>query len=82
VPVTVLEVGPCVVTQVKTMATDGYDALQVGFLEKRKDRINKPLQGHFEKSGGQAYSRVAARRTHFLERFQWAILQHTPRGRT
>jgi len=56
VPVTVLEVGPCVVTQVKTMATDGYDALQVGFLEKRKDRINKPLQGHFEKSGGQAYS--------------------------
>ncbi len=56
VPVTVLEVGPCVVTQVKTMATDGYDALQVGFLVKRKDRTNRPLQGHFEKSGGQAYS--------------------------
>jgi large subunit ribosomal protein L3 len=56
VPVTVLEVGPCVVTQVKTRETDGYDALQVGFLTKRKDRTNKPLQGHFEKAGGQAYS--------------------------
>ena len=56
VPVTVLEVGPCVVTQVKTRATDGYNALQVGFLEKRGDRINKPLQGHFKKSGGQAWA--------------------------
>lgn len=54
VPVTLLEVGPCVVTQVKTQATDGYNALQVGFLEKRENRINKPLQGHFKKSGGQA----------------------------
>lgn len=52
--VTLLEVGPCVVTQVKTQATDGYNALQVGFLEKRENRINKPLQGHFKKSGGQA----------------------------
>lgn len=58
VPVTVLEIGPCVVTQVKTRETDGYDALQVGFLAKRKDRTNKPLQGHFGKSGGQAYSFV------------------------
>ncbi|HID30489.1 MAG TPA: 50S ribosomal protein L3 [Desulfobacterales bacterium] len=54
VPVTVLEVGPCVVTQVKTEATDGYNALQVGFLEKGANRVNKPLQGHFRKSGGQA----------------------------
>jgi large subunit ribosomal protein L3 len=57
-PVTVLEVGPCVVTQVKTRETDGYDALQVGFMTKRNDRTNKPLLGHFEKSGGQAYSVV------------------------
>jgi large subunit ribosomal protein L3 len=56
VPVTVLEVGPCVVTQVKTRETDGYDALQVGFLTKRNERTSKPLQGHFEKSGGQAYA--------------------------
>jgi large subunit ribosomal protein L3 len=54
VPVTMLEVGPCVVTQVKTRATDGYNALQVGFLEKRGKRINKPLQGHLKTSGGQA----------------------------
>jgi large subunit ribosomal protein L3 len=55
-PVTMLEVGPCVVTQVKTLATDGYDALQVGFLEKRGSRINKPMQGHLGKSGGQAWT--------------------------
>lgn len=58
VPVTVLEVGPCVVTQVKTRASDGYDALQVGFAEKREKRINKPLQGHFKKSGGQGHAFV------------------------
>ncbi len=56
VPVTVLKVGPCVVTQVKTLATDGYNAVQVGFLEKREKRINKPLGGHFKKSGGQAFA--------------------------
>ncbi len=56
VPVTVLEVGPCVVTQIKTQATDGYDALQVGFLEKKAARMNKPLAGHLEKSGGKGYS--------------------------
>ena len=55
-PVTILEVGPCVVTQVKTQTTDGYDALQVGFLTQRGNRTNKPLQGHFEKSGGQGYA--------------------------
>lgn len=56
VPVTVLEVGPCVVTQIKTKETDGYNALQVGFLERKKHRVNKPLQGHFNKSGGQAFA--------------------------
>ena len=50
-PVTVIEAGPCVVTQIKTRASDGYDALQLGFGEKRKSRVNKPLQGHFKKSG-------------------------------
>ena len=59
VPVTVLEVGPCVVTQIKTLATDGYDALQVGFLEKKPSRINKPLQGHFKKAGTQGYRTLA-----------------------
>jgi len=51
VPVTVIEAGPCVVTQIKTRTTDGYDALQLGFGDKRKSRVNKPLQGHFKKSG-------------------------------
>jgi large subunit ribosomal protein L3 len=56
VPVTVLQVGPCVVTQIKTRATDGYDALQVGFLEKEtSSRTNKPLLGHFKKAGGRGY---------------------------
>ena len=49
------EAGPCVVTQIKTRATDGYDALQLGFGEKRKSRVNKPLQGHFKKSGEQCF---------------------------
>jgi large subunit ribosomal protein L3 len=59
VPVTVLEVGPCVVTQIKTLATDGYEALQVGFLERKPSRVTKPLKGHFAKSGGQVYATIA-----------------------
>jgi len=51
VPVTVLQVGPCVVTQVKTVATDGYDALQLGFGEKKASRVNMPVKGHLKKSG-------------------------------
>lgn len=54
-PVTVIEAGPCVVTQIKTKANDGYNALQVGFGEKKKSRVNKPQQGHFEKSGGACF---------------------------
>ena len=55
VPVTVIEAGPCVVTQVKTEATDGYDALQLGFEEKSETRTNKPMLGHFQKSGGRCF---------------------------
>jgi large subunit ribosomal protein L3 len=51
VPVTVLEVGPCVVTQVKTKAKDGYEAVQLGFGHKK--RLNKPMQGHLRASGAQ-----------------------------
>jgi large subunit ribosomal protein L3 len=51
VPVTVLEVGPCVVTQVKTRERDGYEAVQLGF--GRKKRLNKPMQGHLKASGAQ-----------------------------
>lgn len=50
-PVTVLEAGPCVVTQVKTQENDGYSAVQVGFGEIREKLVNKPDAGHFKKAG-------------------------------
>ncbi len=50
IPVTVLEMGPCVVTQIKTVATDGYNALQLGFGLKKESKVNKPLAGHYKKS--------------------------------
>ena len=52
VPVTVIEAGPEVVTQVKTVETDGYNAVQVGYEEQKAHRLNKPETGHFEKCGG------------------------------
>ena len=50
-PVTVLQAGPCVVTQVKTVGNDGSNAVQVGFVDKREKLISKPLKGHFDKAG-------------------------------
>ena len=50
-PVTVLEAGPCVVTQVKTVENDGYSAVQVGFVNKKEKNVNKPMKGHFAKAG-------------------------------
>ena len=50
-PVTVLQAGPCVVTQVKTIENDGYEAVQVGFVDKREKLVSKPLKGHFDKAG-------------------------------
>ena len=51
VPCTVIEAGPCVVTQVKTVETDGYEAVQLGFQEKKEKNTTKPLMGHFKKAG-------------------------------
>ena len=51
VPVTVLLAGPCVVTQVKTVENDGYDAVQVGFSDIREKLVNKPVKGQFDKAG-------------------------------
>jgi large subunit ribosomal protein L3 len=51
VPVTLLEVGPCVVTQVKTKQKDGYDAIQLGFGAVKEKHTTKPLAGHFKKGG-------------------------------
>ena len=50
-PVTVLQAGPCVVTQVKTVENDGYEAIQVGFGEIREKLVNKPVAGQFKKAG-------------------------------
>ena len=51
VPCTVIEVGPCVVTQVKTIDKDGYEAVQVGFMDKKEKHTNNPEMGHFKKAG-------------------------------
>ena len=50
-PCTVIEVGPCVVTQVKTVEKDGYAAVQVGFAEAKEKNTSKPMKGHFAKAG-------------------------------
>jgi large subunit ribosomal protein L3 len=50
IPVTVIEAGPCFVAQVKTVKTDGYDAVQLAFGEVRADKVNKPKQGHYAKA--------------------------------
>lgn len=51
IPVTVIEAGPVVVTQVKTVESDGYDGVQIGFEDKKAQRVNKPEKGHFDKAG-------------------------------
>lgn len=55
VPVTVIEAGPCKVLQVKTEATDGYSAIQVGFGDKKASRVNKAISGHLKKSNSDGY---------------------------
>ncbi|MBD5232487.1 MAG: 50S ribosomal protein L3 [Muribaculaceae bacterium] len=51
VPCTVIEVGPCVVTQIKTVENDGYEAVQIGFQEKKEKHTTRPEAGHFKKAG-------------------------------
>ncbi len=50
-PVTVLQAGPCSVTQIKTVENDGYSAVQVGYVDKREKLVSKPIKGHFDKAG-------------------------------
>lgn len=56
---TVIELGPCVVTQVKTSESDGYDAIQLGFGERREKTTTRPLRGHFQKAGTSPLLRLA-----------------------
>lgn len=58
IPVTVLEAGPCTVLQKKTAATDGYEAVQIGFRAIGAQRANKPEMGHFKKAGKGAFAHV------------------------
>ncbi|MBW1696725.1 MAG: 50S ribosomal protein L3 [Deltaproteobacteria bacterium] len=55
-PVTVVQAGPCLVTQIKTVEKDGYNALQLGFQETKPSRINKPMEGHLKKSGQKRFA--------------------------
>ncbi len=59
VPCTILEAGPCVVTQVKTLEKDGYEAIQLGWGEKTEKRTSKPMKGHFDKAGVKPQKRLA-----------------------
>ncbi|PWB64459.1 MAG: 50S ribosomal protein L3 [Deltaproteobacteria bacterium] len=55
IPVTVIEAGPCTVVQRKTVQSDGYDAVQIGFVPKKAHRVGKPMIGHFRKAGKGAF---------------------------
>lgn len=66
-PVTVLEVGPCIITQLKTKEKDGYNAVQLGFVDKQEKRTTKALQGHFKKAGTSPKRYVREIRTDKLE---------------
>lgn len=50
IPVTAIEAGPCVIAQIKTVETDGYDAVQLGFGDVKINKVNKPVKGHYEKA--------------------------------
>ena len=59
IPCTVIEAGPCVVTQVKTVETDGYEAIQLAYDDKKESRTSAPLMGHFKKAGTTAKRKVS-----------------------
>ena len=70
IPVTVVEAGPCTVLQKKTVASDGYNALQIGFGVKKSHRVNKPLMGHFRKAGQGAFSHLRELKAMDLDAYQ------------
>lgn len=63
IPVTVIEAGPCPVTQVKSDETDGYNAVQIGFRAQKSQRLSKAARGHFEKAGVEAQAELSEFRT-------------------
>jgi large subunit ribosomal protein L3 len=73
VPITVLHVGPCPVVQKKTRETDGYDALQIGFGSRKKQRTTRPLAGHFQKAGVEPTARLREIRVSAEEAEQYEV---------
>ncbi|BCA80464.1 50S ribosomal protein L3 [Desulfuromonas sp. AOP6] len=69
IPVTVVEAGPCVVLQKKTVETDGYNAVQVGFGAKKIHRVSKPELGHFKKAGKGAFSTLREFRAESVDEY-------------
>lgn len=67
VPVTVVQVGPCVVTQVKTKEKDGYTALQLGFDEVPANKLNRPIAGHLKKAGEKGFRVLKEFRTQTVD---------------
>jgi len=70
VPVTIAEASPWLVVQKKTKEKDGYNALQLGFLPKNRQRVNKPLSGHFKKAGASSYYHLKEFRVEKVEGFE------------
>ena len=70
VPVTVIEAGPEVVTQIKTVETDGYNGVQVGFEDQKPQRVNKPMTGHFAKNDIPVKKHLAEFRTEEGESYE------------
>lgn len=70
IPVTVIEAGPVSVTQVKTTDTDGYEAIQIGYVDEKEHRVSKPMKGHFDKAGVAAKKYVQEVRVENAADFQ------------
>ena len=67
IPVTAIEAGPCVIAQIKTVETDGYDAVQLGFGDVKESKVNRPEKGHFTKAGVTAKKHLREFRLDSLE---------------
>ena len=63
IPVTVIEAGPCPVTQVKTSEKDGYSAVQIGYRPQKEQRVSKSVRGHFKKAGVESHAELSEFRT-------------------
>ena len=70
IPVTAIEAGPCTIAQVKTIETDGYNAVQLGFENIKESKVNKPIKGHFAKANLTAKKHLREFRVEEVEEFK------------